>query len=164
MIWVYVDEDNNSTVVKDDVIKHAETLCWCKYNKERTFKTEEEAVRFLSETNKVRYYKLDDLLALVSLKQALKDWLDKEIENTSEDLLEKNPEEYNVHYDEDYVDVGVGGRGVCVRSDMIYDEDSVYDDAKESIIQSVADGDLHLESLFENKKFIDEVVKILEKL
>lgn len=66
-------------------------------------------------------------------KKALDAAIEEQIEAEIDRLKEKYPEEYSLGHDRDFVDVGVGGCGVCVRDDEIWDEDRLYQDAKDNI-------------------------------
>lgn len=90
------------------------------------------------------------------LEDVLKKWFEKEIENKKEDLLENCPDNYDVHYDADYLD------GRCIRSEIIYDEETLYEDARNHVIDSVLEMDISWVNLCENEDFVNEIVKMLK--
>ena len=70
-------------------------------------------------------------ISIEQFKEALDAAIEEQIEAEIERLQEKYPEEYSLGHDRDFVDVGVGS--VCVRDDEIWDEDRLYQDAKDNI-------------------------------
>lgn len=70
-------------------------------------------------------------VSIEQIKEALDAAIEEQIEAEIERLQEKYPEEYSLGHDRDFVDVGVGS--VCVRDDEIWDEDRLYQDAKDNI-------------------------------
>lgn len=68
-------------------------------------------------------------ISIEQFKKALDAAIEEQIEAEIDRLKEKYPEEYSLGHDRDFVDVGVGS--VCVRDDEIWDEDRLYQDAKE---------------------------------
>lgn len=83
------------------------------------------------------------MLKIKEFKNTLDEAIEEQIENEIERLQEKYPEEYSLGHDRDYVDVGVGGCGVCVRDDEIWDDDRLREDAVEIVtdefFQNLAD-------------------------
>lgn len=72
-------------------------------------------------------------ISIEQFKEALDAAIEEQIEAEIERLQEKYPEEYSLGHDRDFVDVGVGS--VCVRDDEIWDDDRLYQDAKENIAE-----------------------------
>lgn len=70
-------------------------------------------------------------ISIEQFKEALDAAIEEQIEAEIERLQEKYPEEYSLGHDRDFVDVGVGS--VCVRDDEIWDDDRLYQDAKDNI-------------------------------
>jgi len=70
-------------------------------------------------------------ISIEQFKEALDAAIEEQIEAEIERLQEKYPEEYSLGHDRDFVDVGVGN--VCVRDDEIWDDDRLYQDAKDNI-------------------------------
>ena len=70
-------------------------------------------------------------ISIEQFKEALDAAIEEQIEAEIERLQEKYPEEYSLGHDRDVVDVGVGS--VCVRDDEIWDDDRLYQDAKDNI-------------------------------
>lgn len=68
-------------------------------------------------------------ISIEQFKEALDAAIEEQIEAEIDRLKEKYPEEYSLGHDRDFVDVGVGS--VCVRDDEIWDDDRLYQDAKE---------------------------------
>lgn len=73
--------------------------------------------------------------SIKQFKKALDAAIEEQIEAEIDRLKEKYPEEYSLGHDRDFVDVGVGGCGVCVRDDEIWDDDRLRQDAKENIAE-----------------------------
>lgn len=71
--------------------------------------------------------------SIKQFKKALDAAIEEQIEDEIDRLKEKHPEEYSLGHDRDFVDVGVGN--VCVRDDEIWDDDRLYQDAKENIAE-----------------------------
>lgn len=57
--YIAIYDDGKKEIIKTDVIMHAETLYWSKYNSTKKFNTEEEAIKFLMSSGGVKYYKID---------------------------------------------------------------------------------------------------------
>lgn len=100
------------------------------------------------------------------LLQALKDAFNKLVEARKEKLLEEDLElenegTYFQYWDTDSVDFGVGR--VCVRKEIIQDEDKAFDDAKEEIISELVNNEEDAPYyLFENNEFTIALGKFLK--
>ena len=94
----------------------------------------------------------------------LKECLQDKIQEIADNLIENNPEAYDLGKDTDYVDVGIGS--VCVRSDTIYDEDAAYKDAREKFAESVEnyDSEEYLLELLENDTFRNTLANMIRRL
>lgn len=102
----------------------------------------------------------EDLLE--ALKKAFLAMAEECKERLLEDDLEEGTEgKYFECYDTDYVDVGVCS--VCVRKEIIQDEDKAFEDAKENVIEALVNNDFDaVEGLFENNEFTIALGKFLK--
>ena len=99
------------------------------------------------------------------LLEALKKAFLAMAEERKEKLLENDLElgvdgDYYEGHDKDFVDVGVGS--VCVRDDILQDEDKAFEDAKEEIIEGLVNNDDEVYFLFENNEFTIALGKFLK--
>lgn len=100
------------------------------------------------------------------LLEALKEAFNAMVEERKEKLLENDLElgidgVYYEGHDKDFVDVGVGS--VCVRDDILQDEDQAFEDAKEDIISELVNNEEDAPYyLFENNKFTIALGKFLK--
>lgn len=100
------------------------------------------------------------------LLQALKEAFEEMVSERAEKLLENDLElgvdgVYYEGHDKDFVDVGVGS--VCVRDDILQDEDQAFEDAKEEIISELVNNEEDAPYyLFENNKFTIALGKFLK--
>lgn len=93
-----------------------------------------------------------------ALKEAFEEMVSKRAEKLLENDLALGVDGvYYEGHDKDYVDVGVGS--VCVRDEILQDEDKAFEDAKEEIISELEDDPYYL---FENNEFKIALGKFLK--
>lgn len=101
----------------------------------------------------------------MEVTEAIKKFLKRQLEERKDLLLWKNEEDYFRGYDEDYVDVGVGGSGVCVRRDKIIDEELLESNAKEEMAEEIIGKKSEdLEELICDEDFLKAIKTLVERL
>lgn len=100
-----------------------------------------------------------------NLKNVFVEALRGEIIKRRNNLLELDLKEgcggkYYQGHDKDFVDVGVGS--VCVRDDVLQDEDQAFEDAKQELIEELKDADFEtFYSLIENENVLNAIIELM---
>ena len=108
---------------------------------------------------------LVNIVELIDFKIMFVNALRGEINKRRDYLLEKDLNEgcggkYYQGHDKDFVDVGVGS--VCVRDDVLQDEEQAFEDAKDELIEELKNADYEtFYSLIENENVLNAIIELM---